>query len=185
MADVQALTALHYNLSAVPSLGDVVAPPYDVVDPEGRQDLLARSPFNVVELDLPQAPEGGDPYEHSAETLEEWTLQGILAADREPAIWALTQDYTGPDGASRTRRGLLVRVRVSEYGPGRVRPHERTQPGPKEDRLRLTRATRHNLSPIFSLAPDDAWPLLEPALDDDPWGEATDAERTTHRVWRI
>src|SRR5918994_1087872 len=66
-----------------------------------------------------------------------------------------------------------------------VRPRDRTQPGPKEDRLRLTRATRHNLSPIFSLAPDDAWPLLEPALDDDPWGEATDAERTTHRVWRI
>ena len=185
MADVQALTALHYNLSAVPSLGDVVAPPYDVVDPEGRQDLLARSPFNVVELDLPQAPEGGDPYEHSAETLEEWTLQGILAADREPAIWALTQDYTGPDGASRTRRGLLVRVRVSEYGPGRVRPHERTQPGPKEDRLRLTRATRHNLSPIFALHPGDAWRHVEGATRGDPWGEATDADGTVNRIWRV
>src|ERR687891_2324388 len=102
MADVQALTALHYNLSAVPLLGDVVAPPYDVIDPEGRQDLLARSPLNVVELDLPAAPEGGDPYEHAAETLEEWTLQGILPADHEPAIWGLTQDYIGPAGAPRT-----------------------------------------------------------------------------------
>ena len=27
-------------------------------------------------------------------------------------------------------------------------------PGPKEDRLRLTRATRANLSPIFTLFPD-------------------------------
>src|SRR5918998_4458626 len=145
MADVRPLTALHYNLAAVPSLADVVAPPYDVIDGARRAELMRRSPFNVVELDLPQGPEGRDAYAHAAETLEEWLLQGILAADREPALWALTQDYAAPDGSRRTRRGLLCRVRVTEYGPGRVRPHERTQPGPKQDRLRLTEETRHNL----------------------------------------
>jgi uncharacterized protein (DUF1015 family) len=185
MAEVQPLTALHYNLSAVPSLADVVAPPYDVIDAELRNALLARSPFNVVEIDLPEAPDGRDPYEHAAETLEEWTLQGILAEDREPAIWALTQEYTAPDGARHTRRSLLVRVRVSEYGPGRVRPHERTQPGPKEDRLRLTRATRHNLSPIFALHPGDAWRHIEATTRAEPWGEATDADGTVNRVWRV
>src|SRR5215211_9240266 len=151
MAEVRPLNALHYDLAAVGSLGDVVAPPYDVIDAEQRRELVARSAFNAVELDLPEAAEGADPYLHAAETLEAWTLQGILAADREPALWALAQEYTGPDGERRTRRGFLGRVRVTEYGPGLIRPHERTQPGPKEDRLRLTRATRHNLSPIFSL----------------------------------
>jgi uncharacterized protein (DUF1015 family) len=185
MADVQPLTAVHYNLAAIPSLEDVVAPPYDVIDAEQRAELLRRSPFNVVELDLPQAPAGGDPYEHAAETLEEWTLQGILAADREPAIWALTQDYTAPDGSRYTRRGLLTRVRVTEYGPGRIRPHERTQPGPKEDRLRLTRATRHNLSPIFVLSAGDAWRHVRGETHAEPWGEATDADGTVNRVWRI
>jgi uncharacterized protein (DUF1015 family) len=185
MADVQPLTALHYNLAAVPSLADVVAPPYDVIDAEQRAELLRRSPFNVVELDLPQAPTGGDSYEHAAETLEEWTLQGVLAADREPAIWALTQDYTAPDGSQHTRRGLLARVRVTEYGPGRIRPHERTQPGPKEDRLRLTRATRHNLSPIFALSAGDAWRHVEGATRAEPWGEATDADGTVNRIWRV
>ena len=68
-------------------------------------------------------------------------------------------------------------MRVTEYGPGLVRPHERTQPGPKQDRLDLTRATRHNLSPIFSLHPGDAWSALEPALG-EPWGEATDDDGT-------
>ena len=131
MAEVRPLQALHYNLSAIPSLADVTAPPYDVIDAEQRAELLARSPLNVVEIDLPQAPAGGDPYEHAAETLEAWTLQGVLTADREPAIWALTQDYRGPDGSPRTRRGFLARVRVTEYGPGLVRPHERTQPGPQ------------------------------------------------------
>jgi uncharacterized protein (DUF1015 family) len=184
VAEVLPLNALHYDLSAVGSLEDVVAPPYDVIDAEERRQLVARSPFNAVELDLPEAPEGGDRYQHAAETLEEWTLQGILTADREPAMWALTQEYTGPDGERRTRRGLLARVRVTEYGPGLVRPHERTQPGPKQDRLDLTRATRHNLSPIFSLHPGDAWRHLESALG-DPWGEAADADGTVNRVWRV
>jgi uncharacterized protein (DUF1015 family) len=185
MPEVRPLRALHYNLGAVGSLEAVIAPPYDVIDAEMRRELLARSPFNVVEIDLPEAPGGGDPYEHAAETLEAWTLEGILTADREPAIWTLTQEYTVPDGATRIRHGLLASVRITEYGPGLIRPHERTQPGPKEDRLRLTEATRHNLSPIFSLYPGDAWQHVAPALDADPWGEATGADGTTNRVWRI
>jgi uncharacterized protein (DUF1015 family) len=185
MPEVRPLRALHYNLGAVGSLEAVIAPPYDVIDAEMRRELVARSPFNVVEIDLPEAPGGGDPYEHAAETLEAWTLEGILTADREPAIWALTQEHPAPDGAARTRHGLLARVRITEYGPGLIRPHERTQPGPKEDRLRLTEATRHNLSPIFSLYPGDAWQHIAPALDADPWADATDADLTTNRVWRI
>ena len=185
MAEVRPLNALHYNLAAVPSLADVVAPPYDVIDPPRRAELLARSPFNVVEIDLPVAPDGGDPYEHADATLEEWTLLGILTADREPALWALTQEYDAPDGSRRTRRGLLCSVRVTPYGPGLVRPHERTQPGPKADRLRLTEATRHNLSPIFSLHEGDAWRHLEGYTRAEPWAEVTDDDSTTHRVWRI
>ena len=185
MAEVQPLKALHYNLAAIGDLADVVAPPYDVIDAERRRELLGRSPFNVVDLDLPEAPAGGDPYEHAAETLEEWTLQGILAADREPALWALTQEYSAPDGSRRVRRGVLCRVRVTPYGPGLIRPHERTQPGPKQDRLRLTEATRHNLSPIFSLHEGDAWRHLEGHTRADPWAEVVDDEDTVHRIWRV
>jgi uncharacterized protein (DUF1015 family) len=185
VADVRPLAALHYNLAAVGSLADVVAPPYDVIDAEQRAALLARSPFNVVEIDLPQAGEGSDPYTHAADTIEEWRLESILTADREPALWALTQDFTAPDGSVRTRHAILARVRIEDYGPGRVRPHERTQPGPKQDRLDLTRATRHNLSPIFSLTSRDAWPLVESAAGGDPLGEVTDDDATVHRIWRV
>jgi uncharacterized protein (DUF1015 family) len=185
MAEVRPLKALHYNLGAISSLADVTAPPYDVIDAKRRADLVARSPFNVVEIDLPVSSPGADPYEHAAQTLEAWTLQGVLTPDRDPAVWALAQEYRGPDGATRTRRGLMARTRVTEYGPGRVRPHERTQPGPKEDRLRLTQATRHNLSPIFALHPGDAWRHVEPELTHQPWGEVLDDDGTRHRVWRI
>jgi uncharacterized protein (DUF1015 family) len=87
-----------------------------------------------------------------------------------------------------TRHGFFAAVRVEDYGPGRIRPHERTHPGPKEDRLRLTRATSTNLSPIFSLYSDPeqrAWGALAPALDAPPWGELTDEDGTRHRLWRI
>jgi uncharacterized protein (DUF1015 family) len=175
---------VHYELGRVGELADVVAPPYDVIDDSQREELAGRSPYNVVELDLPRDPAGGDPYEHAAELMSQWSDEGILTRDEEPTIWALEQDYSAPDGSRLTRRGFLARVRLAPYGEG-IRPHERTQPGPKEDRLRLTRATRHNLSPIFALHPGDAWRHLEASAAGDPLGEVTDAEGTTHRVWRI
>jgi uncharacterized protein (DUF1015 family) len=185
MAELKPLRALHYDPAVAGPLADLVAPPYDVIDPEQRDALVARSPFNVVRIDLPV---GEDRYNAAAAILDDWTAQGAVTTDDEDAVWALTQDYVGPDGEARTRRGFFARVRVTEYGPGRIRPHERTHPGPKEDRLRLTRATRANLSPIFSLYsdPDDlAWRALEPHTLGTPWGHVTDADQTVHRIWRV
>ncbi|MCW2997569.1 MAG: hypothetical protein JWN65_1118 [Solirubrobacterales bacterium] len=188
MAEIQPLRALHYDLERVTSLADVIAPPYDVVDPGQRAALLRRSPHNVVALDLPE-PTAAEPdrYAHAAGLLQQWTSDGILVRDDVPALWALEQEFTGPDGATRTRRGFFARVRVTDYGPGQIRPHERTHPGPKADRLSLTQATRANLSPIFSLFDDPRQRvagLLQDTFADAPFGEATDDEGTHNRVWR-
>jgi uncharacterized protein (DUF1015 family) len=190
MADVQPLRALHYDPAVVGSLANVLAPPYDVIDADQRAELIARSPYNVVAIDLPQGEP--DRYAAAGELFESWQLQGALTRDREPALWAHTQDYTGVGGTSsnerRTRRGFFCRVRIEDYGSGRVRPHERTHPGPKEDRLRLTRSTRANISPIFSLYSDPAnaaWSALAPATEAAPWGEVTDPDGTVHRLWRV
>src|SRR5918999_5578070 len=148
MADLQPLRPLRYDPAAIGSLADVIAPPYDVIDDTMRAELASRSPYNVVHVDIPRS------YDGATETMAEWRSRGVLVQEDEPAVWVLRQDYTDPTGASRTRTGFFARVRVGEYGPGRIRPHERTHPGPKEDRLRLTRATRTNLPPIFTLFPD-------------------------------
>ena len=184
MAEIRPLRALHYDPARSP-LQDVVAPPYDVIDDEQRAALKARSGHNVVEIDLPQ---GDDPYAAAAETFARWKTEGVLTQDDDPALWVLTQEYDAPGGERRTRSGFLARVRVEDYGQGRIRPHERTHPGPKEDRLRLTRATRANLSPIFSLYSDPeqtAWRALAPALDDEPFGTTTDDDGTVNRLWRV
>jgi uncharacterized protein (DUF1015 family) len=182
MADVQPLKTLRYDPDVAGPLEDLIAPPYDVIDDEGRAELAARNPHNVVELDLPPS------YEAAAETLDEWRRNGVLVQEDEPAIWALRQDYRAPDGSTRSRTGFFARVRVEDYGAGRIRPHERTHPGPKEDRLRLTRATRANLSPIFSLFPDAggaATETLAQATGGEPFAEATDREGTRNTLWRV
>jgi uncharacterized protein (DUF1015 family) len=185
MAEIQPLRALHYNLQKTGGLQDVVAPPYDVIDAQQRAELERRSPYNVVRIDLPV---GDDPYEQAARELAAWRAEGIVAQDEQPALWVLEQDYTGPDGRRRTRRGFFSRVRVEDYGAGRIRPHERTHPGPKEDRLRLTRATKANLSPIFSLFSDPAgaaWGALAPITNEAPWGQSKDDDGTDSRLWRV
>jgi uncharacterized protein (DUF1015 family) len=194
MAEVLPLKALHYDLDAVGSLQDVVAPPYDVIDAATRAELLERSPYNAVAIDLPkpygetgpQAEGDGDPYAGAAQAIEAWKQAGALVADSEPSIWAMEQEYPGPDGSAHTRHGILARVRVEDFETGQVLPHERTLPGPKQDRLELMRATRCNLSPIFSLSTRDPWPLVEREVSlEDPWGEATDAGGTVTRIWKI
>ncbi len=185
MADVEPLRALHYNLDRTRGLQDVVAPPYDVIDEHQRGDLEASSPYNVVRIDLPV---GIDPYANAERLLEAWREEGVIVRDEQPALWPLVQDYIGPDGQARKRTGFLARVRVDDYGPGRIRPHERTHPGPKEDRLRLTRATKANLSPIFSLFADPDGAVtgaLANATAGDPWGQATDDDGTVNRMWRV
>src|SRR3954465_12065054 len=119
MADVAPFRALHYALARVGGLQPVAAPPYDVIDDDQRAALLRQSPYNVVEIDLPR--DAGDPYRHAAAVLdewlpsrppaavlEEWLASGVLARDAEPALWALRQDYTGPDGRARTRQGIFA-----------------------------------------------------------------------------
>ncbi|HWC25665.1 MAG TPA: DUF1015 family protein [Solirubrobacteraceae bacterium] len=187
MARVEPLRALHYDPAVAGPLQDLAAPPYDVIDPDQRAQLAARAPHNVVAIDLPEHRGGGDPYAHAAALLDAWRAEGAVVSDEESALWAIVQDYTGPDGRALTRHGIFARVRVEDYGPGTIRPHERTHPGPKEDRLRLTRATKANLSPIFSLYSDPelrAWRALEPATHDEPFGEVTEDDGTRNRLWR-
>ena len=183
MAQIRPLRALHYSAD---DLQNAVAPPYDVIDDALREDLLGRSPHNVVAIDLPQ---GDDPYGTAASTFQEWQDANVLTRDDKPALWVLTQEYTGPDGRKRTRTGFFAAVKVEDYGPGKIRPHERTHPGPKEDRLRLTRATNANLSPIFSLYSDPdgaAREALAQVVDtSEPWATVTDDDGTVNRMWRV
>ena len=187
MARIEPLHAVRYEPQTAGALENLVAPPYDVIDERMRKELADKSPFNIVEVDLPVDASGGDPYFKATNTYEAWLQQGVLVKEREPSIWVMRQEFKLGDRTLH-RTGFFARVRVEEYGRGRIRPHERTHPGPKEDRLRLTRATRANLSPIFSLFHDPgdaAHALLEPVTHTGPFWTVVDADGIVDRVWRV
>jgi uncharacterized protein (DUF1015 family) len=171
--EVRPFRALRYD-AAAGLLDSLVAPPYDVISPEARLDYLARSPYNVVHLTLPDSPE------LAAHDLANWRLGKIVAPD-EPAFWWIAQDYVGPDGVSRTREGFAASVEAVPYEAKQVLPHERTHAGPKEGRLNLLRATRVQLEPIFLLY-DDEPPLGRP--DGEPEMDVEESGVRT-RVWRL
>ena len=165
--------ALRYDASAG-ELADLVAPPYDVIGPQEREELAARSPHNVVHLTLPETPEA------AAQALAAWRAEGVLR-EEEPALWWVEQTYTGPDDIERTRAGIAGGIDATPYSAGEVLPHERTHEGPKEGRLKLLRATETQLEPIFLLYEGDP-PVSRP--DRDPDLDLDDGQVHT-RVWRL
>ncbi len=188
MANIQAFRGIRYDLSHVGSLSDVVAPPYDVIGKELQDELYRRHPSNVVRLIL-NRDEPGDAedarYGRAAKFLRSWRQQGVLLEESDAALYVYHQVFE-EGGRTITRRGVLVRCRLEKFGEGNIFPHEQTHSGPKVDRLKLTRACRHNLSPIFGIYPDDtneAQSLLEGAILGTAPIEATDHLGVLHRMW--
>ncbi|MES1246771.1 MAG: DUF1015 domain-containing protein [Actinomycetota bacterium] len=166
MAEIRPFRALRFD---VPDLERVVAPPYDVISDEQRAELLARDPHHVVHLTLPESED------QAAQDLAAWIAEGVLVSE-EPSYWWLVQDYVGPDGVARSRHGFVAALRAEPYENEVVLPHEKTHSGPKEGRLRLLRATRTQLEPIFLL-----W---DGSIELDGLGEP-DLAAAEAKLWRL
>lgn len=177
MKDHQLFAAFRGERYADPgALGRRLAPPYDVISPARRAELAAQDPCNIVHVDLPVAAAGADPYREAARLLGCWRADGTLMRDAEATAYVLRTAGLFPGGTVRQRTGVFLAVAAEPFSGGRIRPHERTHAGPKEDRRRLTHATGCNLSPVFLLAPDDSGKLvaaLEEATSREPWARAT------------
>jgi uncharacterized protein (DUF1015 family) len=191
MADIRAFRAHRYDLGRVGALGDVIAPPYDVIDAPLQQALYARSPYNVIRLILnqetPADNENDNRYTRAAACLRDWQQEGVLMQDSARALYVYHQEFEA-EGHRYTRRGFMARVRLEPFGAGRIFPHEETMSGPKMDRLKLFRATHMNLSPVFGLYPDIGGAVqaqLDAAVGRALPLEATDHLGVVSRLWPI
>jgi uncharacterized protein (DUF1015 family) len=187
MARIAPLTPLRYDLALRPSgLAGVVAPPYDVINAEERAALAARDPHNVVRLILPEG-EGETKYANAATLLAAWRNDGVLVRDGQAAFYRYDQTFVPPGGgaASITRRGFLALVELAPFADRIVLPHERTLSGPKEDRLKLFRATRTNLSPGFMLYRDPRGELDAPLDTGDVIAEFATEDGVNHVLAKV
>jgi uncharacterized protein (DUF1015 family) len=175
--------ALVYDPDVAGPLSDVTAPPYDVISEARRRGYQSQA-FSIVKLDLVD-PATGDGYARAGELLAEWIRAGALR--RRPAAFQAYEMWFRQDETERTVRGLLCALELEGWG-GSVLPHERTMPGPLEDRLRLLRATRTHMSPVYMTfagpCPDLA-DLLTQTMNAPPDAETIDEEGVAHRRWTI
>ena len=164
MPDLLPFPGLRYQLGALHTdLSAVTAPPYDVIDDEGRTRLEAAHPQNAVRLILPRDVESGDRYRRARETFDEWQAEAVLAADA-PHLYVYRMGFTDEAGRPRRMTGVVGALELSPLGED-VLPHERTMGKAKSDRLDLLRSVRANLDPIWMLsAASGLSELLEPAL---------------------
>jgi len=157
VADVRPFRGLRYRPGAAANLGELLAPPFDVISPEAQRFLLQRHPANIVRLELgekrPDDTPGDNRYTRAAATLSRWLAEGILAIDAQPRLYVYDQEFF-QSGSLLRRRSLFAGVRLEPWNKGVVLPHEHTMTAPKEDRLQLLRQCRASFSPVFALYRD-------------------------------
>ena len=167
---------------------DLVCPPYDVISPDEQRRLHEVSEFNAIRLELPLSDEAAERPPKAAAQFDAWVDAGVLAADERSSLYVYRQDYELPDKTRGRVAGVVGALQLEEFGErAGVLPHERTMPGPIEERLALIRACPLNISPIYAIyrGGGSLMPYVDALEHRPPATRFTDRSGTLHRLWAI
>jgi len=180
MAEITPFGGTCFDTAKV-NLNRVTCPPYDVISPGERRELLERDEHNAVRLILGEGP---DWHGEAAGRFRQWMAQGILRTDPQPAVYLYRHRFS-LGGEQNTRQGFVALLRLAERDAQEVLPHEHTFEGPKADRLKLTQACEANLEPIFLLAPDPQGRIRKALAEAKAAETVTDPKAVEHTFGRI
>jgi len=186
MATVKGFRGIRYNPEKIENFGDVLAPPYDVINAKEQDDLYNKDPHNVIRLILSKGDDDSK-YEEAANTFRSWIESDILRNDEEPSIYPYYQEFE-EGGNKLTRKGFLAAVKIEDFSTKKILPHERTFPKHKRDRLKLNTACKANMSPVFSVYSDPdivIEKLLDAKLTGEPIFDVTNDDGVRNKLWRI
>ena len=187
MAKVKAFRGLRYNQEEIKKISNVIAPPYDVINSEQQKELMNSSQYNVVHIDFNDG-EGDEKYKISMNTLNNWIENNILALDDKESLYPYLQEFEYK-GKGYKRIGLIGLVKIHEFKDKIILPHEETFSGPKEDRLKLLRACKTNLSPIFGVYDNNDKKIdniiNEFLKSNQPIVEARSTDGILNKIWQI
>ena len=183
MVDVRAFRAIRYTeLAGDPE--DLITQPYDKIDETMQREYYAKSPYNYCRLILPLEE---DKYEVALQRIQNWTREGILAKDEEPAVFVCRQEFR-LDGENCIRTGLMAALRLYDYSENVVFPHEITYSAPKADRLSMLRKVQKDLEPVFLMYSDPSKMTIgvfEEVSKTEPVMVVKDSLGVKHTVWRV
>jgi len=187
MAEIKSFKALRYNPIKVSDISTVIAPPYDVITKDQQDALYELNENNVIRVDLNKEP-GDKKYTMAKEIFETWQKKEILTEDIRDSIYPYYQKFDY-EGLEYERIGIVALVKLHEFKDKVVLPHEETFSGPKEDRLKLMKACRANLSPIFGIFEDHEDLIQNLVINfiksNNPAIEATSLDGILNKIWEI
>ncbi len=169
MIELRPFRGLRFDLDVVGSLGDVIAPPYDVIDDADRDRLYSAGMRNIVRIDSGKdygddIPDVHDRYTRARDHLESWKAMDILVREDRPALYVSSHQFLGKHGVHEERLGIYCAVRIDDEAPPLLL-HERTASSPIGDRLNLLRSTNVMTSAIFGMW-DPASAAIDTLIDD-------------------
>lgn len=189
MVEVRPLNAIVYNQEKV-NMNDVIAPPYDVILDDYREELYKRSDYNIVKLILAKGSknlsDSNNRYDEAKKNFHKWLEEKVLIKIEKPCILYILQKYTTEDGRNIVRKGFIARNKIEDFSTKKILPHEFTMGGPKEDRLNLTKKCQANFSQIFMVY-SDPQKQIENAVDlsGKPFIDVTDDNGVQNIVYKI
>ena len=184
MAVVKPFKALRFQESAGP-IEELVCPPYDIISEEQRKTFLKTNEHNVIRLELPK--EGDNIYQKAGEVLNSWLENNIVAVEDNDKFYIYEEEFE-VEGIRKSFKGVIARVKLTEFSEGVVIPHENTLSAAKEDRFNLMCATGCNFSQVYCLFEDKdkkISDLLNTVNNTTTVNELTDNEGVTHRLWTL
>ncbi len=183
--EIKPINAIVYNQETV-DMKNVVAPPYDVITSEYCDKLYEKDPYNIVRLILTK---GENRYSDAKKYYDEWIDKKVLIKTEKPVIFYMVQKYTTEQGRHVERKGFIARNKIEKFETRKILPHEYTMGGPKEDRLKLTRAIDANLSQIFMVYSDPYMKIEKMVapkyLAKKPYIDVKDDQGVEHIVYLI
>jgi len=176
-----------YNQEKVKDLSRVVCPPYDIISSQAQSHYHSLNPYNLIHILLGKDIHGEDKYKRAKNYFKDWIKNKILIQDSEPCIYFYSQQFN-LKGEKRTRLGFISLLHLDEKNSS-IFSHERTRPQPKEDRFRLIKQVKANLSPIFVIFLDNKRIIQRTyqhhIQGKNPILDITDTEKVIHKLWRI
>ena len=183
MVDIRPFKAIRYTEKAG-NLKNLITQPYDKINQDMQREYYEKSPYNYCRLILPIEE---NRYETVHQRIYEWLNERILAKDEEPAIFVCRQEFR-LDGQNCSRTGLIVALRLYNYGEGMVFPHETTYAAPKADRLNMLRTIQKDLEPVFLIYSDPqnaTVNFFKEIAKTAPDIDVEDEFRVRHKIWKV
>lgn len=191
MAKVYPFRGVRYNTKKVGEIGDLVTPPYDVINKEAQQEFYERHPKNIIRLELgktsPTDTDQDNQYTRAAAFYRQWLEEGTLFYEDKPSLYFYEQGFSAYNQEF-VRKGIICALQLEDYKNNVVLPHEETLPKAKADRLQLMRHCLTNFSSIFCIYNDKnntAQSLFYEVKSEEATISFTDENGVSHKVWVV